>query len=107
MVRCLSPARGNFSLEPLSLHITHNVTLPTALGQVSLILQCVQVIKTGDILTNSSFHGVLNWVRLGHGQGCPLTVSLSTRALGMLSWLQGLRGLSLGVTHREDRKSVV
>lgn len=86
-VRCLSPAPGKFSLEPLTLHITHNVTLPTALGHVSLTLNCVQVIKTGDILTKNPFCGVLNWVRLGHGQGCPLTVSLSTRALGMLSWL--------------------
>lgn len=33
--------------------------------------QCVQVTKTGHILTKSPFHGVLNWVRLGHGQGCP------------------------------------
>lgn len=31
----------------------------------------------------------------------PSAVSLSTRALGMLSWPQGLRGLSLGLTHRE------
>lgn len=61
----------------------------------------VQVTKTGHILTKSPFHGVLNWVRLGYGQGCPLAVALSTRALGMLRWLQGLRGLSLGVTHRE------
>lgn len=63
--------------------------------------QCVQVTKTGDILPKSPVHGVLNWVRLGHSQVCPLAVSLSTRALGMQSWLQGLRGLSLGVTHRE------
>lgn len=99
-IRCFSPVLEKCSLEPLTLrHHTRDLTHSTQVHVTDS--WCVQVTKTGHILTKSPFHWVLNWVRLGHGQGCPLAVDLKTRALGMLSWLQGLRGLSLGVTHRE------
>lgn len=58
--------------------------------------QCVQVTKIGHILPQSPFHGVLNGVRLGYGQGCPsLTCVPEHQSPGHAELSEGLRGLSL------------
>lgn len=64
--------------------------------------QCVQVTKIGHVLPQSPFHGVLDWVRLGYGQGCPsLTCVPEQQSPGHAELSEGLRGLSLGLTHGE------